>query len=73
MAKKSTNKKTTKKVVKSKVIKDLSLWAYDENNKIEKVIVPIKYKMDYVRKFGLLEITTKLELENWLENMKLVG
>ena len=70
-AKKTTKKKVVKK--KSKVIKDLSLWALNEDNKIEKVIVPLKYKMDYIQSFGVTEITTKSELETWLENMKLVG
>ena len=73
--KKPSAKKTTqKKVVKKpKVIKDLSLWALNENNEIEKVIVPLKYKLDYIKRFGVMEITNKTELKTWLENLKLVG
>jgi len=67
---KKTTKNTTK-VKKTKTIKDLSLWAYNENSEIEKVIVPIRYKMDYINRFGVMEITTKSELQTWLENMKL--
>jgi hypothetical protein len=64
-------KKTTKKTKKTKTIKDLSLWTYNENNEIEKVIVPLRYKMDYINRFGVMEITNKSELQTWLENMKL--
>jgi hypothetical protein len=72
--KKTTNKSSKKKVVKKpKVIKDLSLWALNENNEIEKVIVPLKYKLDYIKRFGVMEITNKTELKTWLENIKLVG
>lgn len=72
--KKPSAKKTTKKkVAKKKVIKDLSLWTLNENSEIEKVIVPLKYKMDYIQRFGVMEITTKSELKTWLENMKLVS
>lgn len=68
-----SKKKSTKKVVKKKVIKDLSLWALNEDNKIEKVIVPLEYKLDYIKRFGVMEITTKSELQTWLENMKLLS
>lgn len=60
-------KKTTKKTKKTKTIKDLSLWVYNENNEIEKFIVPLELRMDYIARFGTLEITTKYLLENWLK------
>jgi len=69
---KVSNKSTKKvKVKKVKPIKDLSLWAYNDDCEIEKVIVPLKYKMDYITKFGVMEITTKYELQSWLQSLEL--
>ena len=64
--KKTTKKKSTN-IKKNKTIKDLNIWVYNENEQIEMVVVPIKYRMDYISRFGTKEITSKSNLENWLE------
>lgn len=68
----NSKKKPTRKARKPrrKKIKDLNLWTYDENQELAIVKVPVKYRMDFLRKFGVLEPANKSEVVSWLKEIK---
>lgn len=67
--KKATTKKVTKKVTKKRST-DLNLFVYNENCDLEIVKVPIKYRMDFLYRFGVMTPPDKQQVIDWLESIK---
>ena len=67
--KKTTTKKVTKKVTKKRST-DLNLFVYNENCDLEIVKVPIKYRMDFLYRFGVMTPPDKQQVIDWLESIK---
>ena len=75
--KKTTRKTTTSRVTKRKTtrrkkVTDLNLWAYNEKCELVKIKVPIKYRMDFVYRFGVMSPPDKQQVMDWLESIKSV-
>ena len=72
--KKSTTgkKTTTRKTTRRKKSTDLNLWTYNEECKLERVKVPIKYRMDFLYRFGVMTPPDKQRVMDWLESIKSV-
>jgi hypothetical protein len=70
--KKTTAKKSTtrKKTTRRKKVTDLNLWTYNEECKLERVKVPIQYRMDFLYRFGVMTPPDKQQVLEWLEAIK---
>ena len=69
----TTGKKTTtRKTTRRKKSTDLNLWTYDENCNLTIVKVPIKYRMDFLYRFGVMTPPDKQRVMDWLESIKSV-
>jgi len=68
----TTKKKTTTKKVTKKRSTDLNLFVYNENCDLEIVKVPIKYRMDFLYRFGVMTPPDKQQVIDWLESIKSV-
>ena len=70
--KKTTTKKTNTKKVAKKRSTDLNLFVYNENCELEIMKVPIKYRMDFLYRFGVMSAPSKERVIEWLESIKSV-
>ena len=72
--KKTTSRaKTTKpKTTRRKKVTNLNLWAYNEKCELVRIKVPIKYRMDFVYRFGVMTPPDKQQVMDWLESIKSV-
>ena len=70
--KKTSTKKTTTKKVAKKRSTDLNLFVYNENCDLEIMQVPIKYRMDFLYRFGVMTPPSKERVIEWLESIKSV-
>lgn len=70
--KKTSTKKTTTKKLAKKRSTDLNLFVYNENCELEIMKVPIKYRMDFVYRFGVMSAPSKERVIEWLESIKSV-
>lgn len=69
--KKTTAKKTTKKPASKKLDTNMNLWTRDENGDLAIVVMKPEYKMQFIEKFGVEEIPTKVEFETWYSEIYL--
>ena len=61
-------KKKSKKVDNS----ILNLWVINEESSIEQIKVPINLRGEFVRNFGVEELSLKSEVENWLKEKETI-
>ena len=66
---KTTKPKTTRR---RKKVTNLDLWAYNEKCELVRIKVPIKNRMDFVYRFGVMTPPDKQQVMDWLESIKSV-
>ena len=54
------------KEIKKEKQKNLNLFVYNEECKLEIMKVPRQFTKNYITDFGVLTVRTKSELTNWL-------
>jgi hypothetical protein len=59
MAKKS---KKSERIIKT----HMNFFVINEEDKVDKILVPCSMAQSYIDTFGLLTVRTKEEVENWL-------
>lgn len=67
-AKKSKPKRKKKPVEKRKPKTHMNFFVINNEEKIENVLIPNSLGQSYIDTFGLLEVRTKEEVENWLNS-----
>jgi hypothetical protein len=50
--------------------KNLNIWVESSSGKIKMIKVPIKLKMEFIRKFGTETIAKEIDVATWLINYK---
>jgi hypothetical protein len=50
--------------------KNLNIWVESSSGKIKMIKVPVKLKMEFIRKFGTETIAKEMDVATWLINYK---
>lgn len=50
--------------------KNLNIWVESKTGKIKMIKVPVKLKMEFIRKFGTETLAKEMDVATWLIDMK---
>ena len=50
--------------------KNLNIWVESKTGKIKMIKVPVKLKMEFIRKFGTETLAKEMDVATWIIDMK---